>query len=193
MNLVRFHRIAAAAALIVGLSATAALAGDCGCERCGCASDCKMVTRIVCTTKKEKKTIWACQCADVCFPRPSECGLQCGCPCDCNADKPMTCGKVYSVKKLMKKEIEVEVPVAKCVVEYLCAGCEAKCGAQESHSQGPPMMPAASRDQVPPRPPVVVAPAAHSGLKYPGLERAATSPAGAHPVANERPAGFWFK
>lgn len=69
-----------------------------------CRPACQKCCKIVCEMKKVKKTVWAVECEEFCVPRPSLRGC-------C-----VTCGKVRCRRKLLKKEITVEVPVYKCVV-----------------------------------------------------------------------------
>ncbi len=107
---------------ILGLMGRPAAADDsCGqtcCDKCGCPCDCLQKTcQLVCEIKKEKKTCW-------CVEYQEFCTLMPGCPhlCDECADPPH-CGRSKCVKKLVKKEYQVDVPVYKCVVRYLCPAC----------------------------------------------------------------------
>ena len=94
------------------------------------------------------------QCCNRCA---AACGTDCGGKCcdGCRAKCPVPprCGHARSVKKLVKKEYEVEVPVYKCVVKYLCGDC---CGAESAPPSGAgPRTPAApAPPAVPPAPPV---------------------------------------
>jgi hypothetical protein len=63
--------------------------------------------------KKEKKTCWCVECQEICPLMP-------GCRDCCDKCPPPRCGRPKTVKKLVKKEYEVEVPVYKCVVRHLC-------------------------------------------------------------------------
>ena len=118
------------------------------CGRCGVQKTCK----VICETKKVKKTTWVVECEEFCAPLPgcrssckSACGNGCGsgsgcdsgCDNGCSSDPcaslrrpivPPKCGKVRTRKKLVKKEITCEVPVYKCVVVCCNAGCNAGCG-----------------------------------------------------------------
>ncbi len=139
--------LAAAACLALTLPA---MAGDgcggkdpgCGasttCCQCGCHAPCKKVCRVVCEMKKVEITCWEVKCEDFCAPLPSLCGKNCcadscssGCG-ECGACtsgccekciNPPKCGKVRSKKTLVKKTVTKEVPVYKCVVEYVCCDC----------------------------------------------------------------------
>ncbi len=113
------------------------------CGGCGVQKTCK----VICETKKVKKTVWVVECEEFCAPLPncersckSSCGGGCGdsgCDSGCSSDPcdslrrplvPPKCGKVRSRKKLVKKEITCEVPVYKCVVVCCNAGCNSGCG-----------------------------------------------------------------
>ena len=116
------------------------------CDRCGCQKKCQ----VVCEMKKVKKTVWVVECEDFCAPLPrcgrggdpccdpgcgadpaacanGACGQCAACSCDpctsleCRDYVPPKCGKVRTKKNLVKKEIECEIPVYKCVV--VCSGC----------------------------------------------------------------------
>ena len=101
---------------IIGLMVrpTGAANDACGvscCDRCGCQCDCLQKTcQLVCDVKKEKKTCWCVEYQDFCTLMP-------GCPHLCDQCQALPhCGKEKCVKKLVKKEYEVNVPVYKCVV-----------------------------------------------------------------------------
>lgn len=106
------------------------------------ASCCGKTCKVVCEMKKVTKTVWVVECEEFCPSLP-------GCPCGCNTcatgyneskcqggecaslRKPMVppqCCGVKTKKKLVKKEIECEVPVYKCVVTGHGAGCARDCG-----------------------------------------------------------------
>ncbi len=112
------------------------------CARCTQACVCQKRTRVVCEMKKVKKTVFDCECEDVCGLNPSSmlpdslfgislwghkqvgCG-DTGCS-DCAAGcctKPPVASHCRTRKILVKKTITVEVPVYKCIVEYCCDGC----------------------------------------------------------------------
>jgi hypothetical protein len=143
---------------IIGLMAghTGAADDACGtacCDRCGCPCDCLQKTRqIVCDVKKEKKTCWSVEYQEFCTLMPA-------CPhlCDC-CDTPPRCGKEKCVKKLVKKDYEVSVPIYKCVVLHLCPAC---CGGGSTNlpqtATNPPSAPATAPTL--PSPPVPVPPA----------------------------------
>jgi hypothetical protein len=89
------------------------------CARCGCHVCCSQKTcQLVCGVKKETRTSWSVQCQEFCPLLP-------GCyahRCD-ECQPPPRCGRPKCVKTLVKHEYEVEVPVYKCVVLYLCPRC----------------------------------------------------------------------
>ena len=120
--------------------------GDPGCDPGYCnGCGCRKVCKVVCEMKKVKKTVWVVECEDFCAPLPrlgchhgcSPCAANCGA---CKACKdccdpcaslqrpivPPKCGKVRTKKTLVKKEIECEVPVYKCVV--VCPTAHGDCG-----------------------------------------------------------------
>lgn len=159
-----------AVGLLVG---SPALAGDGGCcSRCGAAKTCQ----VVCEMKTVKKTVWVVECQDVCTALPGcvlgcrrgcdgcgadeNCGQRCGrCnPCDslskCMA--PPKCGSVRSVKKLVKKEIEYQVPTYRCVA--VCCGCgcgQGGCDPEKGPAEAAPApAPARSTTDVAPWPPL---------------------------------------
>jgi hypothetical protein len=142
---------------------------DCGGRKACKQVDCQ----VVCEIKKEKKYKWCVESKEVCPLLPGKhcdegpgcgdpgcgvpgCGVakKAGCAgqagCDGCAGKgcdkcpvPPRCGHPRTVKKLVKKEYEVDKPVYKCVTKYLCDGC---CGAQpagvKAASAAPPAAPA---------------------------------------------------
>lgn len=112
------------------------------CAHCTQQCACQKRTHIVCEMKKVKKTVFDCECEDVCGLNPSSmfpdslfgitlwghkqmgcgetgCG-DCAAGCCTKAPKASHC---RTRKVLVKKTITVEVPVYKCVVEYCCDGC----------------------------------------------------------------------
>jgi hypothetical protein len=105
------------------------------CAHCGCQCRLKPVCRIVCDKKEVKETVYECQCEDFCVPGPSKpagcyCDTDPNCPCHAEQKpiyKPCWCD-MFHRKKLTKKEVTKEVPVYKCVVEYVCADCCNRCG-----------------------------------------------------------------
>ncbi|MEW4564912.1 hypothetical protein AB1K70_20470 [Bremerella sp. JC770] len=112
------------------------------CAHCTQQCACQKRTHIVCEMKKVKKTVFDCECEDVCGLNPSSmlpnslfgislwghkkvgCGetgcADCASGCCTKAPKASHC---RTRKILVKKTITVEVPVYKCVVEYCCDGC----------------------------------------------------------------------
>lgn len=157
--------------------ANAAVADDCCapancgtptcCGRCGCHGPLKKVCRVVCEMKEVKVTCWDVECDDFCVPLPGCghgcCGQSCGEPgcCDsgCGCAKPVTppkCGKVRCRKKLVKRVVTKKVPVYKCVVEYVCAGCCGEsCGA---HTEETAPIAAKAKAQPAPKAPLPKAP-----------------------------------
>jgi len=94
-------------------------AGKTGCcELCGRQGVCyEKCCQVVCEMKKETKTCWCVECQEICTLLP-------GCHHDCDqCPPPPRCGRTKCVKKLVKKEYQVETPVYKCVVRHLCADC----------------------------------------------------------------------
>lgn len=136
-------------AVLVAAIPSPARAGDGGsecCAACGRHVACAQKTcQIVCDVKKEKKSYWCVECEEICtlLPGRRECG-------ECSP--PPRCGSSKCVKKLVKKEYSVEVPVYKCVVLYLCPDCAA---GQSAPSASPvPAAPAPPDNApLPPRPP----------------------------------------
>jgi hypothetical protein len=59
--------------------------------------------------KEIKKTVWVVECEEFCTTLPGRC---------CTP----RCGKVRCKKKLVKKEIKVQVPVYRCKVVDCCGG-----------------------------------------------------------------------
>jgi hypothetical protein len=135
------------------------------CAHCGCHCCLKPVCRIVCETKEVKETVYECACEDFCVPGPSKqvgcyCETDPNCPCHIEQKpiyKPCWCD-MFHRKKLVKKEIVKEVPVYKCVVEYVCADCCGRCGG--GHCGEPTQACSAGQAQVlTPLPPAPIAPA----------------------------------
>jgi len=176
-KLVILLSLAALAAIVSAASAKddcgPAALGDPGCcARCERHAPCQKKTcQVVCEMKKEKKHKWAVECTEFCplLPgckdrsRDPGCGDPgCGDPgcadpgqgCGGKCDPPPRCGRHKCVKKLVKKEYEVEVPVYKCVVQYLCDGCG------KAEPAAPAAGPAPKAAAAPPLPPVPPAPPA---------------------------------
>lgn len=149
------------------------------CGDCGCRARCeRKVCQIVCGTRIDKKYCFVVECEDFCplLPGckdgPHHCGKCADCaagnacaavdcakkPCDCGKCQqcmtPPRCGHPRTRKILIRKEYEVEVPIYKCVVRYLCGDCTAACDANGTavKAQAP----------LPPAPPVAPLPAAPS-------------------------------
>ena len=90
-------------------------AGKAGCcELCGRQAVCyEKCCQMVCEMKKETKTCWCVESQEICTLLP-------GCHHDCDeCPLPPRCGRTKCVKKLVKKEYQVETPVYKCVVRHL--------------------------------------------------------------------------
>jgi len=88
-------------------------AGEC-CSHCGCHSNLFKFCRLVCDTKQVTETHYGVKCEDICLPGRSH---KCGC------EWIPSCGRVKTVKKLMKIETTTPVPTYKCVVETVCRNC----------------------------------------------------------------------
>jgi hypothetical protein len=149
--------------------------GPNSCADCGCHKACqKKMCQVVCETKKVKKSCWCVECAEVGTLLPGHrelfkadgCG-QCGatsCEKTCDQGGKKECGakcavaprcdKIRTVKKLVKKEYEVEVPVYKCVAKYTCGDC----GGGQAPAAAPKAPAAASAPAVPPAPPAAPLP-----------------------------------
>lgn len=134
------------------------------CGRCGCGATCQKYCKIVCEMKEVKKVVWQVNCSEFCPLLPGrgcgccceKCGGQCAegqtccescgqekCnPCaseECKAARMKTpnCGKIRTVKKLVKKEVVCKVPSYKSIVVYCCPNCGAKedCGQPQAVPQ----------------------------------------------------------
>jgi hypothetical protein len=148
-----------ATATLVSRPAAAAEAGistccDQQCDRCGRHAACVQKTcQVVCEMKKETKTSWSVECREICPLMPG---------CHHHGDDcppPPRCGKPLCVKKLVKKETTVEVPVYKCVVRNLCPEClqggmdgVPQPAAGAATSPAPRVPPAPGRKPLPPPP-----------------------------------------
>lgn len=121
------------------------------CDRCGCPCDCLQKTcQIVCDVKKEKKTCWCVEHQDFCTLMP-------GCPHLCDQCESLPhCGKEKCVKKLVKKEYEVDIPIYKCVVLHLCPACNGGSTNLPNAAANPPSAPAVAPTN--PAPPVPLPP-----------------------------------
>lgn len=159
------HRVALVG-LMVTAAASLAWAGKPCCRQCGCGTTQK-VCRMVCEMKQEKHVEYACECEDFCVLGPSQyCGTRCV-PDPCNPCatiekrvwKP-TCGPMYSRTKLLKREVTVEKPVYKCVVEEVCTGCGRCCSRVEKPVDGAALATLQVAGETAPRAAAVVAPAA---------------------------------
>jgi len=160
-----------------GCAAPGCCPAGCCCPQCGCHEGMVPVCHIVCTTAKVKKYKYTCKCDTVCFPPcewectlgkghhcgcgcGSSCTSGCGCAAGCGCDGSNGCGceseccncKVRDIHKLVKCEYTVDVPVRKCVVEWVCPNCGCNCGCTEGGCAAPSAAPAAPTP--PPAPPV---------------------------------------
>jgi len=103
----------------------------------------------VCDVRKETKISWSVEYREFCPLLP-------GCPVGCRDRRdgcpaPPRCGQPKCVKKLVKSERQVDVPIYKGVVRYLCPQC-ANGGSPEI--AGKTLAPAAGIDNPPPPPPI---------------------------------------
>ncbi len=98
-------------------AAAAHAGGPTCCDQCGRHVPCVETCQIIREVKKEMKTTWTVEYQDICPLMPGYRHGSGDCP---PAPRP---GHPKRVKKLVKKEREVEVPVYKCVVRYLCPDC----------------------------------------------------------------------
>ncbi len=140
------------------------------CGHCGVRAHCqKKTVRVVCDLKKVKQICWAVECETFRPPIPVGYGKKSNCePCrdlrggcgdaSCGSRGVRTHGLAVACapgrrrvkKKLMMREIEVEIPVYKAEVRYLCptcrSGCDSGCGdaPNEASAAG---MPALAPDQ----------------------------------------------
>ncbi|MGA2032002.1 MAG: hypothetical protein ABSG68_07090 [Thermoguttaceae bacterium] len=101
--------------------------GPACCAQCGRHVACVQKTcQVVCDVQKDTRTSWSVECQEFCPLMPG-----CHDRCDC-CPPPPRCGQPKCVKKLIKHEEQVDVPVYKCVVRYLCPAC----AGQESANSG---------------------------------------------------------
>jgi hypothetical protein len=129
------------------------------CAKCGCRAACQpKVCQVVCEIKKETKYCWCVECKDFCPLLPTllrrdgcdeaaadgkSCGEGCkdGCK-ECGGEgcghcpNPPHCGRSREIKTLVKREYQVDVPVYKCVTQYLCSAC-ASCAASQAEKAAP--------------------------------------------------------
>jgi len=122
------------------------------CDRCGRHVPCVEKTcQVVCEIKLETRTCWCVECQEICPLMP---GCQRGCS---ECPPPPRCGHPKCVKKLIRKEYQVEVPVYKCVVRRLCSEClRSESTEIPSAPSNPPATPAAPA--MPPAPSVPTTP-----------------------------------
>jgi len=159
----------AAALLAIGAAANSASA----IERCGGSRSChgcgKSNCQLVCEMKTVKKSCWVIECEQMCPLLPScskscgrskscgsgcggcgedACGTGCGKGCCSKPLVPPKCGKMRTVKKLVKKEYEVKVPVYKCKACGGCGGCGI--GEEAARPAVPAPAPAVTKAPMPP-------------------------------------------
>lgn len=121
------------------------------CDQCGRHVACiEKTCQVVCEVKKEIRTCWCVECREICPLMP-------GCHHSCCECPPPRCGHPKCVKKLVKKEYEVEVPVYKCVVRHLCPDCYRN-ESTESPRTAPNPPPAPTAPATPPAPPIPTPP-----------------------------------
>jgi hypothetical protein len=115
------------------------------CDQCGRRVACLQKTcQVVCGVKKETKTCWCVEYQEICPLMP-------GCHNHCDECPPAPrCGNPKCVKKLVKKEYQVEVPAYKCIVRNLC--CECLEGGSTAAPSVAPSRPAPSAQPLPPAP-----------------------------------------
>ncbi len=166
-----------AAAALVGLLAKNALAGE-GC--CHCGGDCgvRKVCRIVPDKRKIEKTVFGCECSDMCIAGKAcrgclNCEEKCGESkggCDsCNHapyamlkwfDWEPSCGHVKTVKKLVKYTASKQVCGWKWKIEEVCDKCCPACNCVRAEDGTPvEKAPAGATADELPSPPVPIAPA----------------------------------
>lgn len=109
---------------------------DPGCDACGAAESCDLGCQS-CDSRARPSGILSGWIYDLGYQRP--------CPV------PPQVGRTRSIKKLVKKEYEVEVPVYKTVVQYVCAECLAAqaCGVCTPAGEGSPAPSPSPADQKP--------------------------------------------
>ena len=116
-------------------------ADDCAalCGHCGRMCTPQKVCRIVQEKKKVPKTTYSWECEEFCIPGHSEkvgCHEECReghCWPECLRIKKVwdwrpCCGEVKTRVKLVKKTVDEEKMVPKCVVETICPHCQSPCG-----------------------------------------------------------------
>ncbi len=144
MRVARMKRAACALVSVLLMSTAAPSLAASACGGCGCQRCMERVCRIVCATKDVKTTVYTVECEDFCTLGPScnvvcestgcepGCGPACstGCGHDGAPLRAPTCGRAYTKRKLVKREITKKVPIYKCVVEYVCPDCGGVCAAR---------------------------------------------------------------
>ena len=150
--------LALAMVVAIGLPVRTVAAGDLCCPSCGCHEGMCPVCHSYCTMEKVTEYVYRTVCEDICVPQPSICKCcnpcdPCGCPTSCKC-------MVRTVQKLVKVPRVKEVPVKKCVVEWVCPKCHCNCccedgvtssGAVPSPAPTAPPVSAAQGNRRPPR------------------------------------------
>ncbi len=112
------------------------------CARCGATCPTQLVCHTICTSRLEECICWGETCETVCMPPKSASWAGCtdDLPCDacaaCDEDAPLLSAwsTLFSHtrrchfrdrNKLMRRTLFQYVPTLECVVEELCAGCQA--------------------------------------------------------------------
>lgn len=119
------------------------LAEDCAnlCQHCGRPCVYEKVCRMTQETKKVPKTTYSWECEDFCVPGHSR---KIGCHEECREghcwppclrtkkvwDWAPCCGEVRTRVKLVKKTVDEEKVVPKCVVVLVCPHCQGNCGVE---------------------------------------------------------------
>ena len=142
---------------IVGSGARSGIAADCAgglacCDQCGRQVACvETICQVVCEVKRETKSCWCVECEEFCPLMP-------GCHSRCDeCPPPPRCGNPKCVKKLVRKEYQVEVPIYRCVVRHLCPDC-CNGGSTDSPRTVPNPPSAPATPAMPPAPPAPMPP-----------------------------------
>lgn len=104
-------------------------AGQPCCHGCGCRDNCGKVCRLVCDIEEVTQVIYGCKCEDFCIPGPSSRCKQCTADC-CNGCPHKTyhwtpgAATLHTRKVLVKKEVKIQKPTYKWVVQDLCPRCQ---------------------------------------------------------------------
>jgi hypothetical protein len=136
-------------ALTASVAEDATCCGNAGCGPCGnccphCGCKLAPVCRVYCTTKKVTTYKYTCSCESICVPGVTRCG-ETGNGCQDCGQGCCKC-RVHEVKHLVKIPCVTEVPVRKCVVEWVCPNCghQGNCAAGPAPSAPAPSAPPAA-------------------------------------------------